>query len=70
VDIGEDLVVPVVTLPAFVLLKLFAWKDRRLLKNTDAGDILFVLRNYFPARRQRYRHCSRRQRTLKGCGRP
>jgi predicted nucleotidyltransferase len=49
VDIGEDLVVPVVTLPAFVLLKLFAWKDRRLQKNTDAGDILFVLRNYFQA---------------------
>jgi len=48
-DIGEDLVVPVVTLPAFVLLKLFAWKDRRLQKNTDAGDILFVLRNYFLA---------------------
>jgi predicted nucleotidyltransferase len=49
VDIGEDLVVPVVTLSAFVLLKLFAWKDRRLQKNTDAGDILFVLRNYFQA---------------------
>ena len=49
VDIGEDLVVPVVALSAFVLLKLFAWKDRRLQKNTDAGDILFVLRNYFQA---------------------
>lgn len=49
VDIGEDLVVPVVTLSAFVLLKLFAWKDRRLQKNTDAGDVLFVLRNYFQA---------------------
>jgi len=49
VDIGEDLVVPVVTLSAFVLLELFAWKDRRLQKNTDAGDLLFVLRNYFQA---------------------
>jgi predicted nucleotidyltransferase len=49
VNIGEDLVVPVVTLSAFALLKLFAWKDRRLQKNTDAGDILFVLRNYFQA---------------------
>lgn len=49
VNIGEGLVVPVVTLSAFVLLKLFAWKDRRLQKNTDAGDILFVLRNYFQA---------------------
>lgn len=49
VDIGENLVVPVVTLPAFVLLKLLAWKDRRLQKNTDAGDLLFVLRHYFQA---------------------
>jgi predicted nucleotidyltransferase len=49
VKIGEGLEVPVVTLPAFVLLKLFAWKDRRLDKNTDAGDLLFVLRNYFEA---------------------
>lgn len=49
VDIGEGVVVPVVTVPAFVLLKIFAWKDRRLKKNTDATDILFVLRNYFDA---------------------
>lgn len=32
VSIGEGLVVPVVTLPAFVLLKLIAWKDRRQRK--------------------------------------
>ncbi|CFL54668.1 Uncharacterized protein conserved in bacteria [Burkholderia pseudomallei] len=43
------LVVPVVTLPAFVLLKLIAWKDRRLTKNTDSADLLFVLRNYIDA---------------------
>ncbi|WP_277189201.1 nucleotidyl transferase AbiEii/AbiGii toxin family protein [Caballeronia sp. BR00000012568055] len=49
IDIGEGLEVPVVTLPAFVLLKLFAWMDRRLKKNTDATDLLFVLRNYFDA---------------------
>jgi predicted nucleotidyltransferase len=49
VGIGEGVVVPVVTLPAFVLLKLFAWMDRRLKKNTDATDLLFVLRNYFDA---------------------
>lgn len=49
VDVGDGVAVPVVTLPAFVLLKLFAWKDRRLQKNTDVGDLLFVLRNYFDA---------------------
>jgi predicted nucleotidyltransferase len=49
VDIGEGLVIPVVTLPAFVMLKLFAWMDRRLNKNTDATDLLFVLRHYFDA---------------------
>jgi predicted nucleotidyltransferase len=49
INIGGQLEVPVVTLPAFVLLKLFAWKDRRLNKNTDAGDLLFILRNYVDA---------------------
>jgi predicted nucleotidyltransferase len=49
INIGGELEVPVVTLPAFVLLKLFAWKDRRLDKNTDAGDLLFILRNYVEA---------------------
>ncbi|SAL52735.1 hypothetical protein AWB74_02403 [Caballeronia arvi] len=49
VDIGEGVVIPVLTVPAFVLLKIFAWQDRRLKKNTDASDLLFVLRNYFEA---------------------
>jgi predicted nucleotidyltransferase len=49
IDIGEGLVVPVVSLAAFVVLKLIAWRDRRLTKNTDAGDLLFVLRHYFDA---------------------
>ncbi|MFT0172288.1 nucleotidyl transferase AbiEii/AbiGii toxin family protein [Paraburkholderia mimosarum] len=52
VEIGEGLVVPVVSIPAFVLLKLMAWKDRRTIKNTDASDLLFVLRNYFHAGNQ------------------
>ena len=49
VEIGEGLLVPVVSIPAFVLLKLMAWRDRRTIKNTDASDLLFVLRNYFHA---------------------
>lgn len=47
VDIGEGLAVPVVAIPAFVLLKLMAWKDRRTEKSTDASDLLFVLRKFF-----------------------
>jgi predicted nucleotidyltransferase len=46
VDIGDGVVVPVVTVPAFVLLKLMAWQDRRAKKSTDASDLLFVLRQY------------------------
>lgn len=49
VDIGEGVVVPVVTIPAFVLLKLMAWQDRRTQKSTDASDLLFVLRQFFSA---------------------
>ncbi|MBM5656569.1 hypothetical protein GSH05_34835, partial [Burkholderia pseudomallei] len=56
VSIGEGLVVPVVTLPAFVLLKLIAWKDRRLTKNTDSADLLFEISSEPTSRR---RTCSR-----------
>jgi predicted nucleotidyltransferase len=49
IEIGAGVVVPVATIPAFVLLKLMAWQDRRTKKNTDASDLLFVLRQYFHA---------------------
>ncbi|WP_321785972.1 nucleotidyl transferase AbiEii/AbiGii toxin family protein [Paraburkholderia sp. J94] len=49
VHIGEGLVVPVVALPAFALLKLIAWKERRARKNSDASDLLFILRSYVDA---------------------
>ncbi|WP_310629887.1 nucleotidyl transferase AbiEii/AbiGii toxin family protein, partial [Paraburkholderia sp.] len=45
----EGLVVPVVALPAFALLKLIAWKERRARKNSDASDLLFILRSYVDA---------------------
>jgi len=41
--------VPVVALPAFVLLKILAWRDRRTSKNTDASDLLLSLRSYYKA---------------------
>lgn len=36
IDIGDALVVPVVSLPALALVKLLPWHDRRTRKNTDA----------------------------------
>ncbi|MFM0060460.1 nucleotidyl transferase AbiEii/AbiGii toxin family protein [Paraburkholderia phytofirmans] len=46
IDLGDGLMVPVVTLPALVLLKILAWRDRRVSKNNDASDLLLILRNY------------------------
>jgi predicted nucleotidyltransferase len=40
----DDVAIPVVSLPAFIVLKLFAWNDRQQLK--DQQDIEFVLRYY------------------------
>ena len=49
VNLGEGLTVPVVAIPAFILLKLVAWRDRRQYKNSDASDLLFIFRQYFDA---------------------
>jgi predicted nucleotidyltransferase len=42
-------VVPVVNLPSLALLKILAWHDRRTSRNTDASDLLLILRNYCDA---------------------
>ena len=49
IDVGDGLIVPVVSLPALALLKLLAWHDRRTTKNTDAPDMSLIMRNYFDA---------------------
>jgi predicted nucleotidyltransferase len=49
IDIGGGLVVPVVSLPSLALLKVLAWHDRRTTRNTDASDLLLILRNYCDA---------------------
>ena len=46
VQIDSDLVVPIVSIPAFVILKLFAWNDRRGGNPKDAPDIYQVLTVY------------------------
>lgn len=45
VRLVPDLVVPVVSLPLLLVLKLFAWVDRRSEKR-DAADIYTLLRQY------------------------
>jgi predicted nucleotidyltransferase len=40
----DDVAIPVVSLPAFIVLKLLAWNDRQQLK--DQQDIEFVLQYY------------------------
>lgn len=48
VQVGSDLVVPVASLPGLIILKLFAWADRKHEKR-DAPDILKILIDYADA---------------------
>jgi predicted nucleotidyltransferase len=45
VRLANDLVVPVVSLPALLILKLFAWRDRKQ-ERRDAADIHALLKQY------------------------
>jgi predicted nucleotidyltransferase len=49
VQINEKLKVPVVSLPALVVLKLFAWIDRNADNTKDAIDIWIILNTYSEA---------------------
>jgi predicted nucleotidyltransferase len=49
VDIGNGLLVRVVSLPSLAALKLLAWNDRGLQDNKDAQDLLFLLQYYHQA---------------------
>lgn len=42
----EDLEIPVIDTPAFIVLKVFAWGDRGERTNKDLEDIDFILRKY------------------------
>jgi predicted nucleotidyltransferase len=48
VQVESDLVVPVTSLPGLIILKLFAWADRKHEKR-DAPDILKILTDYADA---------------------
>ena len=45
VQVDTDLVIPVASLPGLIILKLFAWADRKHEKR-DASDILKILADY------------------------
>jgi predicted nucleotidyltransferase len=45
VEVAPDLVVPVVSLPLLLVLKLFAWSDRRA-ERRDASDIYTLMHEY------------------------
>jgi predicted nucleotidyltransferase len=49
VKLDASLTIPVVSIPALIVLKLFAWLDRRQENNKDADDIFTILRQYADA---------------------
>lgn len=49
VAVSDDLVVRVASIPALVLLKLFAWRDRGNENPKDADDLQFLMRRYAAA---------------------
>lgn len=49
VDVGDNLRVRVVSIPALAALKLLAWNDRGLQDHKDADDLFFLLRHYHDA---------------------
>ncbi len=46
IDITDDLEIKVIDIPAFVVLKIFAWDDRKDRTKKDLEDIDFILSNY------------------------
>ena len=46
VEIDNSFSIYVASLPGIFLLKLAAWRDRKIETNKDAGDIAFIISNY------------------------
>jgi predicted nucleotidyltransferase len=49
VQVGEELAVPVASLPGLALLKIFAWIDRGRETSKDALDLMLLMRKYAEA---------------------
>ncbi|MFO1429219.1 MAG: nucleotidyl transferase AbiEii/AbiGii toxin family protein [Candidatus Competibacteraceae bacterium] len=52
VQVNQDLIIRVASLPSLAMLKLFAWKDRGLTDSKDAVDLLTIMRRYSDAGNQ------------------
>mgnify|MGYP003945752829 CR=1 FL=1 len=53
IQLQDDVIVDVASLPAQAVLKLFAWRDRRAGRvGVDAGDLRLLLRHYLDAGNQ------------------
>ncbi len=46
IEVSENFVAPVISLPGLALLKLFAWADRGTVNPKDALDLAILLRTY------------------------
>lgn len=46
ITVDNSLKINVASLPGIFLLKLAAWRDRHLEKNSDADDMAFIISNY------------------------
>ena len=46
IEVDNSFTIYVATLPGIFLLKLVAWRDRKLETNKDADDIAFIISNY------------------------
>jgi predicted nucleotidyltransferase len=49
VEIADGFAVPVTSLPSLAILKLIAWRDRRMATPKDATDFLLIARHYAAA---------------------
>ncbi|MDD4761166.1 MAG: nucleotidyl transferase AbiEii/AbiGii toxin family protein, partial [Bacteroidaceae bacterium] len=53
VNIDNEFIIKIASLPGVFLLKMIAWKDRHLSNSKDAYDIALILTNYLDINRER-----------------
>lgn len=53
ITVDNTFTIYVASLPGIFLLKLAAWRDRHLAKNTDADDMAFIITNYLGINEER-----------------
>ncbi|NEW85206.1 MAG: hypothetical protein GZ094_22970 [Mariniphaga sp.] len=53
ITVDNTFTIYVASLPGIFLLKLAAWRDRHLVKNTDADDMAFIISSYLEINEQR-----------------